>query len=77
MGAIDLDDGLHDTLLDLLHTIELFIQNLPGLCRVDGGKITSLPLDIEHNGESALGVLLLLRADRFGLDHGDLAAGPV
>ena len=60
MGTVDLDDRLDNSLFYPLHPIQFFIQNTSGFYRIDGFKILVLPLNIHHNGKSALRVSALL-----------------
>ena len=76
MGPVDLDDGLNDTLLDILQAEELLIQDPSGLCRINGLKIRALPFDVQHHGEAALGMPPLLRADGHRLHQVHIAVRP-
>ena len=76
MGPVDLNDGLDDALLDLLHPVELLVENPSRLHRVDRLKIVVLPLDIHHDGERPLRMPPLLRRDLLGPRNSQISPCP-
>ena len=77
MRAVDLDDGLDDSLLHLLHAVELFIQNPSRLDRINGTEGRILPLDVQHDGQGALRVASLIRSDLGGAGNRQIPARPL
>ena len=76
MGAVDLNNGLNNPLLHRFHAVQLFIQNPPGLRRVNSLEIITFPLDIHHNGKGSLGVAPLLWRHLIGLGNSQISSGP-
>ena len=76
MGAVNLYDGLYDSLLDPFHAVQFLIQNPAGLHGINGFKIVILPLNVHHDGKGALGMAPLLRSHFMGAGHRQVPAGP-
>ena len=76
VGAVDLDDGLDDPLLHRFHAIQLFVQDPARLIRIHRREIISLPLDIHHDRQCALGMTALFRGHLMGARHRQVSPRP-
>ena len=76
MCAVDLDDGLNDSLFYLFHAVELFIQNSSCFHGINGAKGRILPLNVQHNGERSLCMPSLIRSDFRGAGNHQISSRP-
>ena len=54
MCSVNLNNCFNYTLLNTLHSIELFIKDSSRLNRIDCFKVVALPLNIHHHGKCSL-----------------------
>ena len=76
MSTVNLDNGLHDPLLDSLHAVQFLVQDPSGFHRINGFEVIALPLNVHHDGQRSLGMSSLFRRHLMGSGHRQISSGP-